>query len=369
MRVLFTLQPADGHFHPLVPLARALQAAGHEVAFACGRPYCPTVRATGFRCFPAGLDHFAFAHARAGRMVSDLLAINRASRADVIVRDVTEFGGCIAADRLGIPHASIQVGAHCPPEPPWQLIGPELAAWRTAAGRTPWPAFHMLYRYLHLAFVPPSYQRLGTLVPPTTHTFGPRIFDSSGQQTYPAWLDQLPRRPTIYVTLGTIVNARGDVFRAILEALRGEPVNLILTVGRDQDPAALGRQPPNVHVERYIPQSLVFPRCDLVISHGGFNTVIGALCHGLPMVLIPAMADQPENARRCAALGVGRVVEPGELRPASLRAAIGAVWHEQSYRRNAHAVRREVLALPGPEHAVALVERLVEERGPDRGEG
>jgi UDP:flavonoid glycosyltransferase YjiC (YdhE family) len=368
MRVLFTLQPADGHFHPLVPLARALQAAGHDVAFACGRPYCPTVRATGFRCFAAGLDQFTFGHARAGRMATDVLAIHQATPVEVVVRDVTEFGGCIAADRLGIPHASVQVGAHCPPEPPWQLIGPELASWRGAIGQSPWPAFDMLYPYLHLAFVPPSYQRLGALVPPTTHTFGPLAFDRSGPQAIGDWLDRLPRRPTIYATLGTIANARADVFHAILDALRGEPINLILTVGRDQDPATLGPQPPNVYVERYIPQSLLFPRCNLVISHGGFNTVMAALSHGLPMVLIPAMADQPENARRCAALGVGRVIEPAELSSATVRAEVAAVWQDPRYCRNAHRIQQELHALPGLEQAVALIERLVREQGPPRRE-
>lgn len=55
MHVLFTTHPAAGHFHPQVPLARALAAAGHEVAFACSPAFAPTVEATGFRCFPAGI--------------------------------------------------------------------------------------------------------------------------------------------------------------------------------------------------------------------------------------------------------------------------------------------------------------------------
>ena len=55
MRVLFTTHPASGHFHPQVPLARAVAAAGHEVAFACSPAFQPTVEAAGFRCFPAGL--------------------------------------------------------------------------------------------------------------------------------------------------------------------------------------------------------------------------------------------------------------------------------------------------------------------------
>src|SRR5215207_1381283 len=133
MRVLLTTLPGYGGLHPLVPLARALEAAGHEVAFACARSFCPPVEALGFRCFPAGFDFTfserdaVYAHVRGQlerptetfapvrdvfaafltpRMIPDLLEIGRAWCPDVIVRDPLEFGGCVAAEVLGIPHAA-----------------------------------------------------------------------------------------------------------------------------------------------------------------------------------------------------------------------------------------------------------------------
>jgi UDP:flavonoid glycosyltransferase YjiC (YdhE family) len=56
MRVLFTCRPAHGHFHPLVPLARAVIAAGHDAVFATGEPFRATAEAAGFRAFGAGLS-------------------------------------------------------------------------------------------------------------------------------------------------------------------------------------------------------------------------------------------------------------------------------------------------------------------------
>jgi hypothetical protein len=56
MRVLFTTFAGTDHLHPLVPLARALAAAGHTIAFAAAPTFCPAVEAVGFPCFPAGLD-------------------------------------------------------------------------------------------------------------------------------------------------------------------------------------------------------------------------------------------------------------------------------------------------------------------------
>src|SRR6476661_3772654 len=56
MRILFTTISGSGHFHPLVPIARAAVAAGHDVAFACAASFVPTVERAGFRAFPAGFD-------------------------------------------------------------------------------------------------------------------------------------------------------------------------------------------------------------------------------------------------------------------------------------------------------------------------
>ena len=102
----------------------------------------------------------------------------------------------------------------------------------------------------------------------------------------------------MYATLGTAFNRRvPELFKAILDGLRTEPVNLILTVGRDGNPAELGPQADGTHVERYVPQNLLFPHCALVVCHAGFSTVTASLSHGLPMVTLAIDADQPVNAR------------------------------------------------------------------------
>jgi MGT family glycosyltransferase len=129
-------------------------------------------------------------------------------------------------------------------------------------------------------------------------------------------------------------------------------------VGRHLDPAEFGPQPANVHIERYIPQALILPHCDAVVSHGGSGSVIGALAHGLPMVLIPMGADQPVNAARCAELGVGRVLDAMTATPQDVRDAVSTVLVDPTYRQAAERMRDEIAALPGPAHAVKLLEQL-----------
>jgi len=342
-----------------VPLAQALKAAGHEVVFATGRRLQPAVEATGFRYFPAGLEFALFAEIAAERMIVDLLSLCRITRPDIVVRDVTEFGGCIAAERLGIPHATVQVGSQCPPESPWHAIEPELARLRHSFDLPPDPHGALLYRYLHLSFVPPTYQKRGAFLPTTTQSLRPVIFDRYHTDALPAWIAHLPKHPTIYATLGTISNLTPGILSTIIAGLRGELINLILTIGHNHDPATFGLQPPNVHIERYIPQTLLLPYCDLVITHGGFNTVLAALSHGLPMVVVPLFADQPENARRCAALGVGRVITPAQLTPDTVRDVAYEVWRNPKYREHARYLQAEMQSLPGPEYAVRLLEQLV----------
>ncbi|MDQ1424988.1 MAG: hypothetical protein QOD72_2486, partial [Acidimicrobiaceae bacterium] len=74
------------------------------------------------------------------------------------------------------------------------------------------------------------------------------------------------------------------MFRAALDGLADAFVNLIVTVGGANDPAALGDRPANARVERYIPQSLLLPSCDAVISHAGSGTMLSALTCGLPQL-------------------------------------------------------------------------------------
>ncbi len=358
MRFLLTTQPAYGHFHPLVPVARVLEEAGHDVVFACARPFQTVVERSGFRCYAAGTDDFDVGRVRADAMVRDLLGICDREQPAMIVRDVTEFGGCLVAERFALPHASVEVGTYCPPAPPWDLIGWELSRLGRRLGLPAGPTFATLYRYLHLSFLSLSYQALGAFMPAVTRSVRPMLFDRSGGEGLPPWIGHLPSRPTVYATLGTVASRVPGLLDRVLDALRDEPINLILTVGHTIDPRTLGPLPEHVHIERYIPQSLLLPHCDVVVTHGGYNTVLGALTCGLPMVITPCIADQHENARRCEALGTAVVVK-APIDPLLLQKAVREVLHNPSYRDNARQLQAEIGTLPPLDMAVSLLEESV----------
>ena len=150
------------------------------------------------------------------------------------------------------------------------------------------------------------------------------------------------------------------MYEAILAGLRDEPVNLVLTCGRDRDPGDFGLQPANVVIARYIPHGALLPQCDVMLTHCGLNSIMACFELGLPMVGIPITADQPRNADRLAALGVAVVVGPTDRTPEAFRAATRTVLTDLAYRRSAERVRDEIAGMPGSDHGVVVLERFVE---------
>jgi len=395
MRVLFTTQVGSGHWRPLVPFAHALAAAGHAVAFAATPIFCDIIRGHGFRCFPAGTDDWIAAldmelpdavppaippqsawvmrHEfipRAARRLPDLLAIARTWAPHLIVREHTEYAGGVVAECIGVPCATMQV-SFFRPHLDREIVSP-LNQLRAAAGLAPNSDPAMLYRDLLLLPFPPCYADPTSSIPATARFVRHVAYDIERPKAtaLPAWIHRLLARPTVYATLGTAYNRTPGIFAAILAALREEAINLIVTLGPKIDPAMLGPQPPHVHIEPYLPQSVLFPRCDLVLTHGGSGTVRTAIAFGIPMVILPIAADQPDNARRCNELGIADVLAADGRTPTAIRAAVRRVLTTPRYRENSQRISEEMRALPGPERAGEWLERLVEEwrlSGADQG--
>jgi len=151
------------------------------------------------------------------------------------------------------------------------------------------------------------------------------------------------------------------VYDVAMRAVAGLPVRVLLTVGRDLDLDALPAAPDNVRVEPWVPQQDVLGHAAAAVVHGGSGSTLGAIAAGVPLVVVPLFADQPQNARRVAEVGAGLAVEPNRedvgatARP--LRDAIESVLSEPSYGERARALADELRAEPPVDEAVPLFER------------
>ncbi|MDQ1426211.1 MAG: hypothetical protein QOD72_3709 [Acidimicrobiaceae bacterium] len=378
MRVLFSFVGGMGHGDPLLPIAAASEAAGHTVAFVCRPSSAPSVESAGFTVFPTGVSGrdtrspLVAPDAALEEQVlldwhADRVARQRATavfelietwRPDVIVRDEADFGCAVAAERLGVSCATVLViasGSFLRPE----LLADRLDVLRAEHGLAPDPLLHALQRDLVVAPFPPSFRDPAFPLPPTAHSIRPATLGIRPDGQVPAWLSALYGKPTIYFTLGTEFNLEsGDLFTRVVSGLRQLPVNVVVTVGHGIDPAELGPQPANVHIEQYIPQSMLLPRCDLAVSHAGSGSVIGALAHGLPSVLLPMGADQLHNTIRCEQLGVGRALDVMTATPSDVRDTAASLMEDAAARRCAERIGDEARALPGADSVVVRLEQL-----------
>jgi UDP:flavonoid glycosyltransferase YjiC (YdhE family) len=384
MRILFTCRPAHGHFHPLVPLARAAERAGHEVAFATGEPFRGLVEAAGFEAYSAGLSHDQWEAQMAGRFgdfrqqvprtdhrrfffgqvfadlelparLTDLLAVAGKWRPDVLVHELADLAAPLAAELTGTPYATCGYGPL--PEPEIAGLAAEVAGrhW-AAAGLSPSGA--RLYRSLYLDPCPPSLQVPG--IGRVTRSLRIRPEPAGADDCSPAsaWLGRLAAGPTALLTMGTIWNRDRAVFTRVLDGLAVRPPNVIVTLGPGADPGVLGPQRASVHVCGYIPYAQLLGRCDLVICHGGAGSILGALCRGLPLLIIPQAADQFYNADQAVRAGAARRLLAQDLTPEAVADEVRLLLDDPGYRAAAAAIAAEIAAMPPASAAVRALECL-----------
>jgi MGT family glycosyltransferase len=165
----------------------------------------------------------------------------------------------------------------------------------------------------------------------------------------------------VYLTFGTAAPQMGffpDLYRAAIDALAPLPIQLLVTVGRDRDPADLGPTPANVQVERWLPQADVLRYASAMVCHGGSGTVRGALAQGVPLVILPMFADQPDNAARVHELGAGLAVASGYAGIDGLAGAVGTVLSDDRYATRAALVAGDIRSLPPVDAAVEVLREL-----------
>jgi UDP:flavonoid glycosyltransferase YjiC (YdhE family) len=382
VRVLFASTRGAGHFNPLVPFIEACRRGGHDVMVAGPPPLAETVEKAGYRFWEGEVppeDELGAAWGRvptvsreeaeaivigeifAGLNVRAMLPHLHAACAewhpDLVLRDPAEYASALAAELSDIPHGRIGISLGASEEQMFRLAGPALE--REQPGVT-----DRIRASPYLTLFPASLEDPEAIQPEHTHRF--RDPATAQAQPLPDWWPG-DRRPLVYISFGSVTGSMptaGALFAGVIAAAAELPARVLLTVGREVDIDALGAAPPNLRVEAWVPQADVLGHAGMVVSHGGSGTTLGALAAGLPLVVVPLFADQPENAQRVAAAGAGVAVWPdpdgppepirSSVDPAALREAVEMVLGDPAYGRAAGRIAAEMAALPPTDDALAL---------------
>jgi UDP:flavonoid glycosyltransferase YjiC (YdhE family) len=376
VKIMFASLGAYGHLYPMMPLALACADAGHDAVIATGPPFLGQLQLPTVPGYPPKLElDWAVQEARRRHpdlhdqdfsmaMFADVTAefatptmIEQCERIrpDLVVYEGMHTGAGVAASVLGIPAAAYAIA---------------LASF--------------IYNYLHSATV--DYQRdtwlqrnltlpagNGLLAAALINAAPPTVWQTDGSRLptipirsvaynessagVPAWLNNPGSRPRVYLTLGTVSFGAIEVLGRAIAEIAPLDVDILVTVGPEGEPAALGEVPGNVHVERFVAQSAVLPLVDLIVHHGGTGTVLSALEVGLPQLLLPQGADQFFNAELLTSIGAARALPNDAQQPGAITEAVQALLGDSPERETAARVRDEIAAMPSPAEVVpALVE-------------
>ncbi|MFL5354982.1 macrolide family glycosyltransferase [Archangium sp.] len=405
MKFLFYPAPAHGHVNPMLPLFQELVSRGDEVVVHVTREFEEVVRHTGASLrllddrltLPASMAGGANGPVL-GKVMPRLLGLMRqgmlqtprmaeqarAERADCIVYDPMAMWGRAIAGMLELPKAIFHTSfalSHSPTlkremrktmkslPPPRALLSilelmwtSEVLHWRQGVPRVGLGTAFQSVEDLNLIPVPRTYQPDAGNFDERFLFIGPSVLPRNDRGDFP--LEQLDGKPVLLISLGTTpMNQRPDFYKACFEAFRDTRWQVVMACGKGTDPATLGPIPSNILVRQRVPQLDVLARARVFVTHGGMNSTMEGLWHGVPLAVFPQFGDQPLNASRVSELGLGHTLSPRDaLDPKALRDIVERLDTDPGYRQRLAGFQKELRDAGGHRRAADALQQYASAR-------
>src|SRR4051794_11342997 len=161
--------------------------------------------------------------------------------------------------------------------------------------------------------------------------------------------------PLVYLSLGSLGSADVSLMQRLIDVLGASQYRVIVSMGPRSDELRLAK---NMVGEEFLPQTAVLPLVDVVITHGGNNTVVESLYFGKPMVLLPLFWDQHDNAQRMQETGFGVRLASYEHSPEELLGALQRLRNDDALRARLADCAARLRAHGGAAQAADLIERV-----------
>ncbi|SDW70496.1 UDP:flavonoid glycosyltransferase YjiC, YdhE family [Amycolatopsis xylanica] len=369
MRALFVTVPARVHALPVVPLAWALRALGHEVLVATAdeggavaeaglavADVSPELDLLAYYGQPVLRRHPEFTERRApsdedfavlcemlgdinAHLAEPVLAVAGHWRPDFVVYEGSAPVGALAAAVLGVP--AVRLGIRVERWPAMaERIGAKLAAAARSRGVVLPPDAATI------SMTPPS------VLPALDGEVPMRCVPFNGGSV----VSEPPKtaRPVVAVTMGATWSTLG-LIGSLVRAASEVDAEFVLALG-EQDLAPLGALPSNVHSAGWLPLTELLPHCAAVVHHGGCGTAFTALAHGVPQLIVPAGITHYATAEVLRERGVALVGTGDHVDSALLKEILAA----DAQRAAAAEVRAEITAMPAPAEVAARLTELVQ---------
>lgn len=392
MRVLFASLGNYGHMFPMVPLAQAAQAAGHEVWFATSDQFHPILDKAGLRPVTGGpsvpeayieaAGGQAFLEANGGavqasdippdvlaglgvkvfssvlpRSVSaDLARAFDSVRPDLVVHEIYNPGAAFAAVAAGVPavcHGIGRVSYDATMDP---LFQQELFATASDLGVADKIGQSRTLGNPFIDICPPAIQNEDFLASGVQRIPQRAVFFAEPGEL-PASVTQ-GEGPLVYLSLGTVLGS-AELLRTAIDGLLPLGVRVLVATGPVVEPAALGELPERVVALPWVPQPEALRHATAVVHHGGQGTTLASLAAGLPQLILPQPGDGPGNAAAVHATGAGSYRLAADVSAEAVEAEMRTLLADGAHREAARSVAREIEAMPEPAETVARFSEFV----------
>jgi MGT family glycosyltransferase len=348
------LMPERGHVLPALGMIAELVRRGHRVTCPVPVPFTMAVTECGATAIPyvttlpSELPESLYAAAR--------LALTEAESAlpqledtfhddppDIVVWDIAAWTGGVIARRLGVPSLLLEslltsnthwsLGAAVVPA---RTFDPEAIRFFTRVHGfvgCSLPEFVASARR-RIALFPREFQPEGDTFDERFAFAGPCLTERAFQGRWEPPGDT----PVVLATTGV---------QTCADAARGMPWHLV-TKGRIHNPA------PNVEAHDDVPQLAVLEHASVFVTRGGMSGVMEALHHGVPMIVVPRMADQRLNGQRVEELGLGVLLDA--VTEEGVRSLVSQLSSDSAIAARVKDMRRMIQQAGGSAFAVDVVE-------------
>ena len=364
-KIVFFCIPAYGHTNPTLGVVRELIAQGHEVFYYSYDTMREPIEAAGAsfvscNAYDAQQQLSPKDGERLGKdlafsthiLVDTTLALDNAILSDMrvlapdcIVADSMALWGRLIAKKLNIPFVSStttfafnRFSAKIMKQSPAQLFGmlfsmPKIGKEVKRLQDAGYPVKNVLDIIQNdentdtVVYTSPEFQPCADTFPAAHYAFvGPSIRP-------PETVMEKPKRPLVYISLGTVVNDQLSFYRQCIAALADSPYQVVLSVGEQIALSDLGVLPENIQAYPHVDQIAVLQVADVFLTHCGMNSVNEALYFGVPLVMFPQTPEQGGVCTRVLQLGAGIQLE--KPKAALIRRHIDAALSDPAYRQKA----------------------------------
>ncbi len=386
MRVVLATVGTRGDLQPMLALAQALKKRGHSAVVACPESFGPWLRSLGIEHAALGEDLQALMREKGAHLQRSLAGMKQyfaeqllaqaprlleiAAGADAIVGTAMAWSAPSVGEKLGIPALELFPSScgpsreHPPPMMPFygwprwvngllwwvndkiqdSLMGTALSAARARIGLGPITSFTQ-----HLFLDTPGVIAADEVFLPPDPAWQGRwpyvgfLFLDDPTPLDPAldaWL--AAGDPPICVGFGSMAGGHPERVAAMLREAITPSGRRCLVLGGSAELFASVTLPEGFFVVGGAPHRALFPRCAVVVHHGGSGTTAAALRAGVPQVILPMLLDQFHHAHHLARAGLGpRAPSMAKVTAKTLRRALEEAIALPAEPRNAMAARLE----------------------------